>query len=102
MPFRRVGSLNELPSGQMLDIELSETERVVVCNVSGTLHAMDGMCPHRQGPLAQGALQGNMVVCPWHMWEFDCRTGEHDYNPAIKLQLYSVKTEGDDILVDLP
>lgn len=101
MAFRRVGSLRDLPPGQMLELELNEEDRVIVCNVEGALHAMDGICPHRQGPLAQGALQGKMVVCPWHAWEFDCTTGEHDYNPSLKLKLFDVKVEGDDILVDL-
>ena len=101
MAFRRVGSISQLAPGQMLELEISDEERVVVCNVDGKLHAMDGVCPHRHGPLAQGALQGTMVVCPWHAWEFDCISGEHDYNPDLKLKLFSVEIQGDEIWVDL-
>lgn len=101
MAFRRVGSISQLPPGQMLELEISEEERVLVCNVDGALHAMDGVCPHRNAPLSQGALQGAMVVCPWHAWEFSCITGEHDYNPELKLKLFPVKVEGGDIWVDL-
>jgi nitrite reductase/ring-hydroxylating ferredoxin subunit len=101
MAFRRVGAAGELREGEMLDVDLGDERRVVVCNVGGMLYAMDGVCPHRQGPLGQGALHGTMVVCPWHAWEFDCTTGEHDYNRTLKLRLYPVKVDGDDILVDV-
>ena len=84
----------------MLEV-LHGERRIVVCNVAGKLHAMDGVCPHRQGPLAQGALHGTAVVCPWHAWEFDCRTGQHDYNPSIKLETFPVEISNGDILVDL-
>ena len=41
-----------------------------------------------------------MVICPWHEWSYDCRTGENDFDPDIKLDRFSVKAEGDDILID--
>lgn len=72
-----------------------------ICNVNGELHAVEGVCPHAGGPLGQGALHDNMLVCPWHAWEYDCRTGENDFDPGIKLATYPVKTAGDDILLDV-
>lgn len=63
---------------------------------------MDGICPHRGGRLAHGALHGATVVCPWHAWEFDCRTGEHDYNPEIRLRTFPVDIRDGNILLDLP
>lgn len=74
---------------------------VAVCNVGGELHALDGVCPHKGGPLGQGALHDRTLVCPWHAWEYDCVTGQNDFNPAIQLRKFAVKREGDDILVDL-
>lgn len=84
----------------MLDVEIGET-RIAVCNVGGALHAIDGVCPHRGGPLAQGALHGTTVVCPWHAWEFDCTTGANDYDPGIKQRKYTVREESGEILIDL-
>lgn len=84
----------------MLELEDGD-RRIAICNVDGTLHAIDGVCPHRGGPLAQGALHGKMVVCPWHAWEFDCMTGECDMNAALVQKKYTVRVEGGDILVDL-
>ncbi len=84
----------------MLDVTLDGV-RIAVCNVEGRLHAIDGLCPHREGPLAQGALHGTMVVCPWHAWEFDCVTGQHDYNPKIVQRKFPVAIDGGDVLVDI-
>jgi len=100
MSLIKAGSMSQLPPGSMLEL-LHQDRRIVVCNVDGKLHAMDGVCPHRQGPLGQGALHGSAVVCPWHAWEFDCSTGQHDYNPSIKLDTFRVELSGDDILVDI-
>lgn len=101
MAFERVASLTQLKPGMMMDLERG-ARMIVVCNVEGEVHAMDGRCPHRDGPLGQGALHGRMVVCPWHAWEFDCVTGEHDYNPNLKQAKYEVRIEGDNVLVDIP
>jgi nitrite reductase/ring-hydroxylating ferredoxin subunit len=83
-------------------VEVVVDERpYAVCNVDGELHAIEGVCPHREGPLAHGALHGHMVVCPWHAWEFDCRTGENDRSPEISVRSIPVKVEDDDILLDV-
>jgi nitrite reductase/ring-hydroxylating ferredoxin subunit len=42
-----------------------------------------------------------MIVCPWHAWEFDCTTGQNDFDAAIRQEQFAVRVEGDDILVDL-
>jgi nitrite reductase/ring-hydroxylating ferredoxin subunit len=99
MPFVKAASVAALPAGSMVEKVIGE-DLYVVCNVEGTLHAMDGRCPHAGGPLGQGALHGPIVTCPWHSWEFDCRTGETDFNPRFNLQTFPVRVEGDDILID--
>jgi len=68
--------------------------------VNGELHALDGICPHAGGPLGHGNLQDNMMICPWHEWSYDCRTGENDFDPEIRLHRFPVKADGDDILID--
>jgi len=80
----------------------AEGAPIAICNVGGEVHAVEATCPHRGGPLAHGALHDTMLVCPWHAWEFDCTTGENDFNPNICLQKYAVKIEGGDILIDVP
>ncbi len=77
-------------------------ERYAVCKVEGALHAIEGTCPHAGGPLAHGALHGPMLVCPWHAWEFDCRTGQSDFRPGLQLRTFAVEQHGDDVYLDLP
>jgi nitrite reductase/ring-hydroxylating ferredoxin subunit len=99
MAFQRVGPLSQLPPGGMMPADIGG-RRIAVCNVAGTVHAIDAICPHRGGPLYEGALHDNWVVCPWHAWEFDCVTGSNDYNPNLKQETYAVKVENGDIFVD--
>jgi nitrite reductase/ring-hydroxylating ferredoxin subunit len=101
MAFVKVGSASALSPGSVMEASLGE-DYYAICNVAGHIHALAGTCPHSGGPLGQGALNGANLACPWHAWEFDCQTGAHDFNPAVRVQTFAVQVVGDDILVDLP
>jgi nitrite reductase (NADH) small subunit len=101
MPFVRVGSLSALPPGSVMEAAVGENT-FAVCNLGDEMRAFDGICPHAGGPLGQGSIQDDRLVCPWHAWEYDCRTGVNDYDENVKLATFPVKVEGDDILVDVP
>jgi nitrite reductase/ring-hydroxylating ferredoxin subunit len=73
-----------------------------ICNAGGELYALAGVCPHAGGPLGQGALHGTTLVCPWHGWEYDCRTGVNEFDEDVKVDSFAVRAEGDDILIDVP
>ena len=102
MAFVKVGSLKLLPPGSATQIALAGGDAVAVCNVDGVLHAIDGICPHSGGPLGHGALDGPILTCPFHAWEFDCRTGVNTADEDVKQAIYPVKVEDGEILVDLP
>ena len=74
---------------------------IVVCNVAGVYFALQNECPHAGGPLAHGALHGHHLVCPFHAWEFDCRTGEYDYNPDVCLERYAVEVKDGEVFVSV-
>ena len=101
MAFRKLASLDQLPEGSLLEIVLGK-DLYALCNVGGEVRAMSGVCPHHGGPLGQGALEGSLVTCPWHMWQFDSATGACAFNEEVKIPTYPVRVEGSDILVDLP
>jgi nitrite reductase/ring-hydroxylating ferredoxin subunit len=100
MPLVRIGSVDELPPGSVIEAFVGD-QRFAICNVGGRIHALSGTCPHRGGPVGQGAIHEESVVCPWHAWEFNCASGEHDYNPEIVLPRYMVEVHGGDILIDV-
>ena len=99
MAFVKVGSLSQLPPGSVIEVVLGD-DSFAVCNSGGEVHALSGICPHAGGPIGQGTMQDNLVVCPYHEWAYDCRTGANDYDPDVKLDVFAVKVEGDDILLD--
>ena len=74
---------------------------ICVANVNGTYSAMDNVCLHRGGPLGQGMIEGGKLVCPWHGWAWDTKTGEAEQNPAVKVAVYPLKIENGDVLVEL-
>ena len=101
MALTRIAKLDEISSGQPHPFH-PLGHNLVLCRVENQVYAVDGLCPHSGGPLGQGALHGRMLVCPWHAWEFDCTTGEHDRNPACRLKTYPVTIRDGDVLVELP
>ena len=69
--FVKVASLADVPLGEMLTIEL-DGDPVVLANVDGQVFAFAGECTHRSGPLGEGSLEGDVVICPWHSGESTC------------------------------
>ena len=101
MPFIQVGKVSALPPGNAMEVLVGDRP-YAVCNVAGSIHALDGVCLHRGGPLGQGQIHEGRVVCPYHLWEFDCRTGAYDYDPSQRVATFAVAIEGDDILLQVP
>jgi nitrite reductase/ring-hydroxylating ferredoxin subunit len=100
MALVKVASLTALPPGNVMQAEAGGNS-YVVCNLDGELYAYDGICPHAGGPLGEGNLVGNILVCPWHSWEYDCRTGVNTFDDSVTLASFPVKTQGEDILIDV-
>jgi nitrite reductase (NADH) small subunit len=101
MSFVKVASLSQLPADSVTEVTVGN-DTYALCHVGGRVTALSGTCLHRGGPLGQGALHGNNVVCPWHGWEWDCQTGANDFDPTQKVATYAVSVEGDDILLEVP
>lgn len=100
MAFVRIAALADLPPGALRHVEWGE-RAIAVGNHEGRIFAIDGHCPHARGPLGHGALNGRMVTCPWHLWEFDCETGVCDFNPKVSVPVYPTKVEDGGVYVDL-
>ena len=99
--FVKVASVPELAPGSVIEVQVNG-EYYALCNVAGNITALNGTCMHRGGPLGHGHINGTRVACPWHMWEFDCRTGEYDFDPSRKQEVHAVKIEGADIFIAVP
>ena len=96
--FIKVTAKSEIESGCGKKVEVGGKE-IAIFNVDGNFCAIDDTCPHRGGPLSEGSMEGSLVTCPWHGWQYDVTTGACLTNPSVNQNKYEVKVEGDDILV---
>lgn len=96
--FVRVAALADIKPGQGIVAE-TNGRALAVFNVDGTIHAINNTCCHREGPLGEGELEGNIVTCPWHGWRYNVTTGACINNPSAKVEAYQVKIEGEDVKI---
>ncbi len=96
--FIKVAAITELPPGSAMTVS-AKGKAIALYNVGGAIYATDNTCLHQGGPLGEGILQADIIICPWHMWEYNVRTGEKVGNSQIKLATYPVRVEGTDIEV---
>jgi nitrite reductase/ring-hydroxylating ferredoxin subunit len=98
----RVASVGEIPVGRGKSVEVDGVPLAVFNTGGGQYHALEGSCPHEGGPLGDGVLLGGSVVCPWHGFDFDVRTGACNVALDLSVAVYPVSVTGSDILVELP
>lgn len=98
--FVQVAKLSQLPEDTGLCVEVDGKE-IALFKVGDKVYAMDQICPHAGGPMAEGSLNGDMAMCPWHGWEFSVKTGECSFNSEIRQVIFQVRQEGDDIYVKI-
>lgn len=126
------GTTEEIPPGERkLVVPFRGRAGIGVFNVNGTYHALRNICPHKQGPLCTGYVYGRIVAdappsgrpllapdyaverdgeiirCPWHLWEFEIATGRCLVDPRARVKTYPVVVEDDLVVVyadpvDLP
>jgi 3-phenylpropionate/trans-cinnamate dioxygenase ferredoxin subunit len=103
MPYstRPVATASAIAPGTTLRI-VAGSEAVLLCNVDGTLYAIEDGCTHDGGELDQGELEGCRIMCPRHGAYFDVTTGAALTLPAIlPVATFPVRVEGDDVFVDV-
>jgi nitrite reductase (NADH) small subunit len=99
--FTKIATQPDLPAtGEAREFPCGD-KVVCIANVEGTLSAIDNLCLHRGGPLGQGLVDGGKVVCPWHGWQWDPKTGQAGHNPNAKVAIYPLKIENGDVLVEI-
>jgi nitrite reductase (NADH) small subunit len=97
----RVAQVADVPLGEGCVVD-AEGKTLALFNVDGAFYALDNTCSHRGGPLGEGELEGTVVVCPWHAWRWDVKTGANVNNPAVKMACFPVSLDGGSVYVELP
>ena len=107
-----VCKISDLPPGARKIIEV-EGRSIGVFNIKNSLYAVRNSCPHQGAPLCLGKVKGTMksskphtyeyvmdeqvLVCPWHCWEFDITNGRSVFNPhKMRVKTYEVTLEAEE------
>lgn len=99
--FVKVAARSDLPPGgkKLADVD---GRAIALFNVDGSFFAIDDVCTHDGGPLAEGELAGAEIECPRHGARFDVRTGKALCFPAFEpVATHRVEIRGDDVYVAL-
>ncbi len=102
LEFIEIAPVSELPNGERLFVDIAN-KSIVIFNIAGQYFAIGDVCSHDDGPVGDGIIEGNNIVCPRHGGEFDIRTGRAMQMPAVvDIPAYPVKIIDGNILVGMP
>src|SRR5213594_31676 len=99
--FVRVAGTADVAPGAGIVASVNGKEYAVF-NLNGAFQVIDNTCLHRGGPVGEGELDGDVVTCPLHGWQYDVRSGRNLANPFARLAQYEVKVEEGQVLVAPP
>ena len=102
MGFVPVAAADDITVGQGAFVERDGVTLAVFNAGAGRFYACSALCPHEDGPLAEGWLEGASVVCPWHGFNFDLTTGACGVDDDLSVAVYATRVRGGLVEVDVP
>lgn len=115
--YTKVAEVGDIPVGRGIGVTVSGIE-IAVFNTDGEYYALNNRCSHQHAPLCKAGeekinaeytwtktrgsvnLEENTITCPWHLWEWDLESGEHEVSGQ-RISTFDVKVDGDDILIQI-
>ena len=89
----------DLEAGKLVEVG---GQSIAIFTLGGTYYAIENTCPHRGGPLAEGMMAGEEVICPWHGSRFNIKTGAVVTPPAQRgVKSFPVRVTGDDVEIEI-
>ncbi|MGA2233332.1 MAG: Rieske 2Fe-2S domain-containing protein [Tepidisphaeraceae bacterium] len=82
--------LSELTEDQGKYVEI-DGYQLAVFRHGPNVYALDNNCPHAGGPLAEGTIEDNCCVCPWHSWSFHLENGQLRDAPGVVISTYKTR-----------
>jgi nitrite reductase/ring-hydroxylating ferredoxin subunit len=96
----RICAENELPAeGEVCEMA---DGRLCVARVGGVIAVLDNVCPHEEGPLGQGMIEDGRVVCPYHGWAFDVKTGAALHDSSEHARVFEAVVQDGALMVRPP
>jgi nitrite reductase (NADH) small subunit len=104
VPVVAIARLEQLRPGIGRQVRIDFWDYAVWLLDDGSVRVLDNSCPHVGGPLVDGAIHDGCVVCPWHGWRYDLRSGHRRtaFGDVSGVRAYRAWVEGDDVWAELP
>jgi nitrite reductase/ring-hydroxylating ferredoxin subunit len=96
----RVAGENEVQDGAAKEVVIG-SRIVAIFRHHGRLFALDGMCAHQGGPIAEGNVQDGCVTCPWHGWQYELETGVQTVNRKPLQETFPIRVRDGQIEVQV-
>ena len=100
--WKEVATLADIPALGGRAVATRDGEIALLRNERGEVYALDNRCPHKGGPLAEGAVSGDTVYCPLHNWRIDLTCGEARDPDTGCVRTWPVRLEGERVFIRLP
>ncbi len=97
---RKIARCADIPDGKSTIATLEDGREIAIFNVNGQFYALDNRCPHMEGPLGEGEMEGCMVTCPWHGWQFDVKTGACQNMPGEDAKKIKITVQDGYVCID--
>jgi nitrite reductase/ring-hydroxylating ferredoxin subunit len=88
-----VAAASDLPDNAAKEVVVGQLI-LALFRSGGELYALDGMCAHQGGPIAEGKVEAGCVTCPWHGWQYELATGIQTINRQPLQRTYEVRERG--------
>ncbi len=102
LEYVEIAPFDQIPNGERLFVELGG-KSIVLFNLAGKLFAIGDVCSHDNGPVGDGEIEENEIICPRHGARFDIRTGKATSLPAVvDIPSYPVREKDGMIEIGIP
>jgi nitrite reductase (NADH) small subunit len=96
-----IGNVDQIPEGQGRCFKIGSRAIAVFRARDGAVYALDNTCPHNGGPLAEGLVGMEKVICPLHGYKFSL-TGGQGLDNDLRVETYQVELRDESIYLRLP
>lgn len=100
MAFVKAIEADSLAPGKATIVRANHREYALF-NVDGEYYCLDNECPHRDGPLGEGDVEGDVVTCPYHAWQVNIKTGEVQHAFRACVATHPTKVEEGAVWIDV-
>jgi len=101
MNWIEVCKLDDIPPSQARTVNAGDTMIAVFRLTDDRIKAVENRCPHKQGPLAEGIISGDDILCPLHNWRIHLDSGEVAAPDEGCVKTYATKVENGQVFLSL-